>query len=406
MTKNSTRHNRLVDISPVPDVEGSDKICLTLKTTGYTSEERSFRSVPSIDRMAFRAFPARVTWIDNNHWNARFLSFVFYELTELVERPRVVDISIAPPNGCPHPYAFEVLDGYSERGAFGFLNDLLRYDMVGISRKPALLSGELLQMAFSRFSSSRLQSGSQACIVFPDFIDPIPGIVLTRGINGNVYDAHVNADNVLVLNHGFFWHFNGNHEVEQLISPDKITLSPYSLKRYLSVFSDGYGYPYPSMNGADAHRIHSLEAQYPLIIDNGSKIPEYMKGCPVCLVRFHNLRYDPDGELRCQSEFFPDIPVDDFLDQDLVEQPLFPCYIRNEVAGIIELKEGIDESQPLVIIRKQLDLEGLKHKIDIHNQYITASQLLPPLKHVGFLATESVKYRYIMIKLGRMAASS
>ena len=87
MIKNSTRYNRLADSSPVPDVEGSDKVRLSLKTTGNAPEERSFRSVFPVDRMAFRAFPTRVTRVNHNDRNARFLSLVFNERPELVERP-------------------------------------------------------------------------------------------------------------------------------------------------------------------------------------------------------------------------------------------------------------------------------------------------------------------------------
>ena len=87
MIKNSARCNRLVDSSPVPDVEGGDIIGFSFETAGNAFEERSFRSVPPIDRMAFGAFPARVMRIYHNNGNAHFLSFVFNERPELIERP-------------------------------------------------------------------------------------------------------------------------------------------------------------------------------------------------------------------------------------------------------------------------------------------------------------------------------
>ena len=49
MTKNSTRYNRLVDSSPVPDVDGSDEICLSLKPTGNASKSGSFRPVSFVN---------------------------------------------------------------------------------------------------------------------------------------------------------------------------------------------------------------------------------------------------------------------------------------------------------------------------------------------------------------------
>ena len=106
MIKNSTRHSRLVDGSPVPDVEGCNEISLSLKPTGNASELGSFRPVTFVDGMAYGAFNAGVAWIHNDDGDACLRCLVFYERPELVERPRVVDVPVAFPNGCPHPYAF------------------------------------------------------------------------------------------------------------------------------------------------------------------------------------------------------------------------------------------------------------------------------------------------------------
>ena len=94
LIKNSTRHNRLADSSPVPDVEGCDKICLSLNTTGNASEMGSFRPVLLAYGMAMGAFPAGVAWIYNDDRNAPFPCLVFYERPDLVERPRIVDTPV------------------------------------------------------------------------------------------------------------------------------------------------------------------------------------------------------------------------------------------------------------------------------------------------------------------------
>ena len=70
MVKNITRYNRLVDSSPVPDVDGSDEIRFSLKATGNASKLGSFRTVLPIYDMAIGAFPAGVVWIDHDHGNA------------------------------------------------------------------------------------------------------------------------------------------------------------------------------------------------------------------------------------------------------------------------------------------------------------------------------------------------
>jgi hypothetical protein len=72
------------------------------------------------------------------------------------------------------------------------------------------------------------------------------------------------------------------------------------------------------MNCVDADMIHSLEAQYPLVVDNGTEIPELMENFPVRLIGFNNLCNDPDGKLCCQPEFFPYLPVYYFLKGNFV----------------------------------------------------------------------------------------
>ena len=101
MIKNRTRRNRLIDRSPDPDVDGSDEIRFFLKTTGNASKPGSFRPVLSSYGMAIGAFPAGVIWIDHDDGNPCFPCLVFYERPELVKWPRVVDVHISFPNGCP-----------------------------------------------------------------------------------------------------------------------------------------------------------------------------------------------------------------------------------------------------------------------------------------------------------------
>ena len=144
MIKNSTRHNRLVDGSPVPDVEGCNEVCLSLKPTGNASELGSFRPVPLVYGMACWAFHDSVACIHNDNGDACLSCLVFDERPELVERPRVVDVPVAFPNGCPHPYAFYVFEGNDRRGVLSCLQDLSGYDVVGIPGEPALLLGEFL----------------------------------------------------------------------------------------------------------------------------------------------------------------------------------------------------------------------------------------------------------------------
>ena len=216
--------------------------------------------------------------------------------------------------------------------------------------------------------------------MLPDIPDMITGIVFPCGIHCDIGDAHVNACDVFRFDGRLFRKLNGNHEIEQFVFPDKITLPPDPFKRYFTIFSNGYRHSYPSIGSADADLIHALEAQYPLIIDYGTEIPEFMKNCFIRLIGFNNLPYDSDGKLCGKIELLLDAPVYDFLEENFVVKFLFKCCFLNKITGIVEFDEGIDQSFPLFIIWKQLYLESFKHNIDTLIQYIRLSQFLPPLK--------------------------
>ena len=63
-------------------------------------------------------------------------------------------------------------------------------------------------------------------LVFPDIPDAITRIVPASGINSDVDDAHIDTNNVHGFGDRFFRRLNGNHEVEQFVFPDEITLAP------------------------------------------------------------------------------------------------------------------------------------------------------------------------------------
>jgi len=116
-----------------------------------------------------------------------------------------------------------------------------------------------------------------------------------------------------------------------------------------------------------------------------------MERCPISLIGFNNLCYDPDGKLCSKTEPLPDVPVRDFLENNLVIQLPFKRYPGNKVAGTVEFDEGINQCSLLFIMGKQFYLKGLKHNIDIYTQYIRVSQFLPHLKRWASLRLEIVK---------------
>ena len=57
----------------------------------------------------------------------------------------------------------------------------------------------------------------------------------------------------------------------------KVTLAPYHIKGYISIFSNGYRYFYSSLNGVKAYFIHAFKTHYSLVIYNASIFTELME---------------------------------------------------------------------------------------------------------------------------------
>ena len=96
----------------------------------------------------------------------------------------------------------------------------------------------------------------------------------------------------------------------------------------------------------------------------------------VSLIGLRDLSNDPDCKLCGKIELLPDVPVHDSLEENLVVQLLFKRYPRNKPACFVELDEGIDDRSFLIIIGKQLYLEGLDHNVAIKNQSIKGLEFL------------------------------
>lgn len=101
---------------------------------------------------------AGVVGIDKDHRNADHPRFVGNKLAQLEERP----VAVPRPLICaldprPRADALEVFQSNRPVRAFGSLNNALRNYVVGIGLKPALLAGNLFQLAASRLRALALQ---------------------------------------------------------------------------------------------------------------------------------------------------------------------------------------------------------------------------------------------------------
>src|SRR5262245_34088651 len=155
--------------------------------------------------IAFRTSFARVTRVYSLHFHSGQRRLVFYVPSQLRKSPLTHAISLLLPVPCPVSDAFKVFDGYSSTGVCSFRNDLLCNCMVGIRFKSSLSSGERFQFTFDvqrpfaatfllcRFS---LKRSFHFFIMLSCSFDIIAHMHLAVAINGQIYDAEIDSDEI------------------------------------------------------------------------------------------------------------------------------------------------------------------------------------------------------------------
>lgn len=150
-------------------------------------------SVFLVDTAAPRALLARIGRIDENDGNPGSFCLVGDERSELCERPVMQAGSLTALGRYPSADTFEIFKRYSALGAFGSLNDSLRYYVIGMLLKPRLFAGEFTESAFSCLGAATLETGPAKAEFDTQIIDLSPRVDVFIAICGNVGDAEIDA---------------------------------------------------------------------------------------------------------------------------------------------------------------------------------------------------------------------
>src|SRR5215813_11544906 len=155
--------------------------------------------------IAFWASLARVTRIYRLHFYTGKRRLVFNTPSQLRKCPLTHAISLLLPEPCPVSDALKIFDGYSSTGVCSFCNDLLCNRMVGIRFKSSLSTRERFQFTFDvqwpkacSFLLGRLslKRSFHFFIMLSRSLDLIAHMHLAVAINGQIYHAEINSDEI------------------------------------------------------------------------------------------------------------------------------------------------------------------------------------------------------------------
>ena len=157
-------------------------------------------AVGFVDNAALGAAPAGVARVNGDDRDASKLRFVAHEATELSKTPPVQTAALCFPGLNPFADMRQVFDRNRKPRAFSVGSNLLRDAVVNVLPESGLPTRQLLKTALGGFGGATLQSLPPVGKLLSDALDIGAGIGATFGVEGEVHDAEVNAEDALDIN--------------------------------------------------------------------------------------------------------------------------------------------------------------------------------------------------------------
>src|SRR5262249_25914848 len=206
-----------------------------IEIPAFIAEEHiSSYSILSTHMIAFWTSLTRVTRVYRLHFHSGKRRLVFNVASQLGECPLTHAISLPLPEPCPVSDAFKVFDGHPSTGVCSFRNDLLGNRMVGIRFNSSLSTGDRFQFTSAvkwPFAASFLLCRLSLKRFFHFFImlsrlfDVIAHMRLAVAINGQIYHAEINSDEIGRSYRLDIRRLNGYKQKPlAVLAPDKVAL--------------------------------------------------------------------------------------------------------------------------------------------------------------------------------------
>ena len=116
-------------------------------TTQSAQKQTASSAIAFVYMPTLGARPARVAWINWDHWNTSQFRLVLDESAQFGERPFRHLVTLSLPEPSPFADVGQVFKTDPAIGVCGFLNDPLRDPMIFVRFKPAFLAGKSFQFS-------------------------------------------------------------------------------------------------------------------------------------------------------------------------------------------------------------------------------------------------------------------
>ena len=327
-------------------------------STGNTTKLGLGNAVAFINATAYGTFPAGVLRVDHPNRNSEFHSFVFNELPQLGESPARMPSPLCPAYRCPLADALESLKGYSDRGALGTTDDLLRDDMVGVFSEPSLPVANLPDFASGRFGISCLKSLAMSEIALSDCFNLGTGIDLPVRSSGQIDYSEVNPQPALGFVSSGFRNFHGHGKHPLSVTAEQINFPLGSAEKFLIPDLDRN--VKSTVNRPDGNMV-LLPSQNSGVVDGSFSVEESLRFLVQPIGVAHD-SYRPNNKLAGEAvEFLSAFLIGQTMEDDFIEGLGGKSFFGQPITSILEDADSLPQRLCLRRIGGQLNCKDFLH---------------------------------------------
>jgi hypothetical protein len=185
-------NDRRIDVRPCSYIDSCYVVGRTAQSAPRTHELIPTRSVASFIDSALWTDVGGPSWIDQEHWNTSQDCFVFDEIPQLPESPRIMLSALSLSYSGLVSDSCQVFEGDSSTSVFGFRHDSLGDYVVDVGCESSFFSRESIQMSLGTSGTATLEITPEFCMLGTNGIDLLACMGFPITISSDVDDSKVN----------------------------------------------------------------------------------------------------------------------------------------------------------------------------------------------------------------------
>lgn len=262
---------------------------------------------------------------------------------------------------------FQILDGNSFTFGFSKLNNLFTNRVIDNCTRSSFFARQSFQDFFTAFRTFALKRTPYFLSFFSIIVKffRIKRFAVAECCNFN--QSHINSNKLLHIYNIFFGYINGLKKVKLSFFVNQNRFA-FNVRQVVSVMAYKR-YFNPTTNSPKRNNIIRLVGHNTTIVTNTTKRSKLSFSFLIQLVGISNFCYTTYKNLRRKFECSLVAMVNLVMEFEIIENPLFPCHIRNSITNSISFLYRIEKQASLFIGRQKFYFQCKFHEAKILNNF-------------------------------------